>query len=63
MTANWEARSGQKWTILVGGGDGRVFRIGKQPLNASAQYFYNVEHPDQVGDWSLRLQLQFLFPK
>jgi hypothetical protein len=63
MTANWEARSGQKWTIPVGGGAGRVFRIGKQPVTASAQYFYNLEHPDQVGDWSLRLHLQFMFPK
>jgi hypothetical protein len=62
-TANWEAESGQKWTVPVGGGAGRVFRIGKQPINASAQYFYNLEHPDQVGDWSLRLQLQFMFPK
>jgi hypothetical protein len=32
-------------------------------MNASFQYFYNLEKPDIVGDWSIRLQLQFLFPK
>jgi len=63
MTANWEAPSGEKWTIPVGGGLGRVFRVGKQPINASFQYFYNIEKPESVGDWSLRLQLQFMFPK
>jgi hypothetical protein len=32
-------------------------------MNAQFQAFYNVEKPDFVGDWSLRFQLQFLFPK
>jgi hypothetical protein len=64
ITANWEAeRDSQRWTIPVGGGGGKVFRLGKLPVNASAQAFYNVKAPDFVGDWSLRLQFQFLFPK
>jgi len=24
---------------------------------------YNIESPDSIGDWSMRLQLQLLFPK
>ncbi len=63
ITANWEAPSGQKWTVPVGGGFGRVFRIGKQPISANIHYYYNLEHPDFVGNWSLRLTLQFMFPK
>ncbi len=63
MTANWEADSGNKWTVPVGGGGGKVFRIGKQPVNATAQAFYNVEKPQFGADWTLRIQLQFLFPK
>ncbi len=63
MTANWEADSGDKWTVPVGGGGGRVFKIGKQPVNVQAQAFYNVEKPEYAADWQLRLQLQFLFPK
>ncbi len=63
ITANWEADSGQKWTVPVGGGVGKIFRVGKMPLNAQAQVFYNIEKPDFVGDWSLRLQVQLMFPK
>ncbi len=63
ITANWEADSDNTWTIPVGGGFGKIFRIGKQPMNASVQAFYNVEKPDFGADWQLRLQLQFLFPK
>ncbi len=63
ITANWEADSGDKWTVPVGGGFGKIFRIGEQPMNAQFQYFYNVEKPDLVGDWSIRMQLQFMFPK
>ncbi len=63
MTANWEADSGNKWTIPVGGGGGKIFRIGKQPMNASAQVFYNVDKPEFGADWTLRMQLQLLFPK
>lgn len=63
ITANWEASSGDRWTVPFGGGVGKIFRIGNQALNAQAQIYYNVEKPDFVGDWGLRLQLQFLYPK
>jgi len=62
-TANWEAASGEEWTVPVGGGVGRIFQIGQQPMNAQVQSFYNLESPEGVGDWSLRLQLQFMFPR
>jgi hypothetical protein len=62
ITANWEADD--EWTVPVGGGFGRVFRVGKQPMNAQFQAFYNVEKPDDIGPkWSMRFQLQFMFPK
>lgn len=63
ITANWEADSGNKWTVPFGGGVGRIFRIGNQPVNASVQGFYNVEKPEFGAEWTLRAQLQFLFPK
>jgi hypothetical protein len=62
ITANWKADD--EWTVPVGGGFGRVFRVGKQAMNAQVQAFYNVEKPDDIGpEWTARLQLQFLFPK
>jgi hypothetical protein len=64
ITANWQNDSDNTWLIPIGGGVGKVFRIGDQPINASVQAFYNVETPDVAGpDWTLRFQLQFLFPR
>lgn len=62
ITANWEADSGDKWTVPFGGGFGRIFRIGKQPINASLQAYYNVETPTFGPDWQLRTVVQFMFP-
>lgn len=63
LIANWEASSGEKWTIPFGGGVGKVFAIGRQPLNINTQIFYNVEKPNFGADWQWRFQIQLLFPK
>jgi len=63
MNANWKANSGNRWTIPIGGGVGRVLKLGKLPINAQAQAFYNVERPRGAADWQLRMQIQLLFPK
>ncbi len=62
ITANWEANSGQKWTVPLGGGFGKIFRIGPQPMNASIQGFYHADKQDVLDDWAMRVQLQFMFP-
>lgn len=66
ITANWKAEGNDNvWTVPVGGGFGRLIRIGKLPVNLQAQAYYNVVKPDDdpAADWTLRLQIQFLFPK
>ena len=63
MTANWEADSDNTWTIPVGGGIGRVFKIGDQAINSRLEYYYNVEKPDGAPDYSVHFTFQFLFPK
>ena len=63
ITANWEAESGNRWTIPIGMGAGKVFRLGGLPLNCSAQGYYNLDKPVTGGDWTLRLQVQILLPK
>jgi hypothetical protein len=63
ITANWSADSSQQWTIPVGGGIGRVFKIGKQPVNTSIRAYHNVQSPRSGSDWQLQFQIQFLFPK
>ena len=63
LTANWNAEKGQQWIVPFGAGAGKVFRIGKLPINVNAHVYYNAVKPDGVGDWGTRFQLQFLFPK
>lgn len=62
-TANWKAASGQEWTIPVGGGVGRVFKIGDQAINSRIEAYYNVERPSGAPEWSWSFTWQFLFPK
>jgi D-lactate dehydrogenase len=63
ITANWETRSRERWTVPVGGGVGKIVHFGKLPMNMYLQCFRNVEHPDGTTPWALRFQIQFLFPK
>ena len=62
ITANWKAADGEGWTVPVGGGFGKIFRLGKLPVNGTAQAYYNAVRPTDGADWSLRLQMAFLFP-
>jgi hypothetical protein len=63
MTADWKASSGNKWTVPVGGGGGKILHLGGQALNAYVQAFDDVVRPHEGGTWTLRLQVQLLFPK
>ena len=62
MTANWEATNGNRFTIPLGGGFGRIFNIGKQPINAQIQAFGYADKPEGGPDWTPRTQWTFLFP-
>ena len=63
ITANWKASSGNVWTVPVGGGVARVFRLGYQPVNASASFFGNAVHPVGGSPWGMRLQISLLYPQ
>jgi hypothetical protein len=47
----------------LGGGIGRIFKLGLQPVNVTAQFYGNAVHPTNGSPWSMRLQIAFLFPK
>jgi hypothetical protein len=56
--------SDDRWTVPLEGGIGKIFRLGKLPVNTQLAAYYNVVTPQHSGaDWQLRLQVQFLFPK
>ena len=63
VTANLNASSGNVWTIPVGGGIGKIFHLGKLPVNTQIGGYYNVARPEFVGNWTIRAQIQFMFPK
>ena len=63
ITANWYADSDNQWTVPVGGGVGKILQTGAQPMNLSVQGYYNVETPTNGPEWTIRIQLQLLFPK
>ena len=63
ITANWQADSGNTWTVPLGGGVGKIFHLGKLPVNTQVSAYYNVETPKYGADWQLRAQVQLMFPK
>jgi len=63
ITANWEAEGGDVWTVPVGGGVGKLFRLGKLPIQANLRAYYNALKPEYAPDWQLQLQFSLLFPR
>jgi hypothetical protein len=63
VTVNWNAASGQQWTVPIGGGVGKIFHFGKLPVNAMIAAYYNVVKPDYGPTWQVRAQVQLMFPK
>lgn len=62
-TVNWDADSGDKWTVPVGGGVGKIFHFSRLPVNMQLSAYHNVVKPDDGPDWQIRAQVQFMFPK
>tara|TARA_R110000850_G_scaffold30303_4_gene83551 strand:+ start:460 stop:1296 length:837 start_codon:yes stop_codon:yes gene_type:complete len=61
--ANWGVSSSDRWTVPFGGGVGRIFKIGEQPVNARLRSYYNVVRPTGSPEWSINASIAFLFPK
>jgi hypothetical protein len=61
ITANWIA-SGNKWTVPVGGGFGKVVRVGEQPIKLALDAYYNAIRPNAGNEtWLLQATLTFIF--
>jgi hypothetical protein len=63
ITANWLAAPGQQWIVPFGGGFGRIFKLGDQPVSANIAAYYNVVRPTGGPTWQLRAELSLLFPE
>jgi len=62
ITADWKALSGDRWTVPLGAGIGKLISIGKRSLSVQAEGYYNVERPAGASTWSAIFTVQLLFP-
>jgi hypothetical protein len=63
ILANWQADSSNRWTVPLGGGVGKLLKIGNQAINVRTEAYYNVAKPDSAPNWQWGFTIQFLFPK
>ena len=63
ITVNWQARGSQQWTVPMGGGAGKIFKIGRLPVNMQIGAYYTLVRPDFAPNWAFRAQVQLMFPK
>lgn len=63
LTADWTAKPGSVWTVPVGGGFGRIVKIGPQLVNTSVASYLNAVRDKQAAHWQLAVQFMLLYPK
>jgi hypothetical protein len=63
ITANWDAQSGQQWTVPIGAGISRTIVFSGRPLTLSLHYYHNVVHPEGMAANQVRFLVVMLFPK
>jgi hypothetical protein len=47
----------------LGAGIGKIFHLGKLPVNTQLGAYYNVVTPNNGPNWQIRTQVQLMFPK
>lgn len=62
ITADWPQPGGDRWTVGIGAGGGRAFRIGGQPFSTTVRLSVNVVKPTLGANWQLRWVMGLLFP-
>jgi len=63
ITADFEADSGDKWNVPVGGGIGKLFRLFKVPILFTVEGHYSVIRQDTFGaEWTIVTDLTVVIP-
>ena len=62
ITANWNAASGERWTVPIGMGIAKVTALGTRPMSIGLHYYNYVKRPDGSAGFQLRLAVSLLFP-
>jgi hypothetical protein len=61
VDADWEAANGDRWTVPIGGGFGKQFKLGSQQFQVYGQVGYNVVKPDDASGWRAITVLSLIF--
>ena len=63
ISADWEASSGNRWTVPIGLTFSKTLDMGDgNGLELSAGPYYNVVRPEGAAGWQLRFGVNWLFP-
>jgi hypothetical protein len=62
ITANWDAPTGEQWTVPAGIGLTHTTVFNKRPMNIGMSYYYNLEHPSGAAGQQLRFSVTLLYP-
>jgi hypothetical protein len=62
MTANWEAPSGDEWTVPLTFQVSKVTKLGKRPVNLGIGAGPYLEAPGDQPSWRLRLLMVLIYP-
>jgi hypothetical protein len=63
ISANWDAPSGEEWTVPLGIGITRTTVFNRRPMNIGFQYYANAVRPEGSAGQTLRFTVSLLFPK
>lgn len=61
VVADWEAATNDRWTVPIGGGFGKQFKLGGSQFQAYGQVGYNVVRPDDASSWRAIVALTLVF--
>lgn len=62
ITANWNGPGSNKWTVPIGGGIVKTFKLGDQTQQLALSYYGNVVRPMYSAYGTIRLQWSLLYP-
>ena len=62
MSANWDADSGDQWTVPIIFQISQVLKLGKQPVSFQVGGKYYAEAPRYGPDWGVRFAFTLLYP-
>ncbi|MGZ8398280.1 MAG: hypothetical protein ACXWWN_04505 [Gemmatimonadales bacterium] len=62
ISANWDAPSGEEWTVPLGGAISKTTAFNGRPMTLGAHYYHNLDHPTGAAANLFRLSISLLYP-